>query len=185
MVEPTTGGFMSTTQPAQILTESMALVNSSDVVIPETVAPEVLKAATEALTSTTTSSVAAVTNATILATTQTAKEFVDWNIDLDTRNCISSNAGWEIAFAWITIIFAIVIALYGPYVFGSDRLIAGMNVATEMMEFFFPVEYVGKPASEKVDQSYLFFLFKIICRSHIILTKHTFPKSADFLFTSL
>lgn len=150
-LEPTTGGFMSTTQPAElIVTESMALVNSSDVIIPETVAPEVLKAATEALISTTTSSVAAVTNATILATTQTEKEFVDWNLDLETRNYISSNAGWEIAFAWITIIFAIVIALYGPYVFGSDRLIAGMNVATEMMEFFFPVEYVGKPASEKI-----------------------------------
>lgn len=97
-LEPTTGGFMSTTQarinlsnssdsttrnsepketfepqikPAElIVTESMALVNSSDVIIPETVAPEVLKAATEALISTTTSSVAAVTNATILATTQ-------------------------------------------------------------------------------------------------------------------
>lgn len=152
MVEPsTTGGFMSTTQPAEILTESMALLNISDVIIPETVAPEVLKAATEAiLSSTTVSTVAAVTNATILATTQTAKELVEWNIDLDTRNYIASNAGWEIAFAWITIIFAIVIALYGPYVFGSDRLIAGMNVATEMMEFFFPVEYVGKPASEKI-----------------------------------
>jgi len=96
-LEPTTGGFMSTTQarinlsnssdsttrnserketfepqikPAKIVTESMALVNSSDVIIPETVAPEVLKAATEALISTTGSSVAAVTNATILATTQ-------------------------------------------------------------------------------------------------------------------
>ncbi|CBY10661.1 unnamed protein product [Oikopleura dioica] len=87
-LEPTTGGFMSTTQPAKIVTESMALVNSSDVIIPETVAPEVLKAATEALISTTGSSVAAVTNATILATTQTAKEFVDWNLDLETRNYI-------------------------------------------------------------------------------------------------
>ena len=97
----TTGGFMSTTQarinlsnssdsttrnnnserketlfepqikPAEILTESMALLNTSDVIIPETVAPEVLKAATEAiLSSTTVSTVAAVTNATILATTQ-------------------------------------------------------------------------------------------------------------------
>jgi hypothetical protein len=47
------------------------LANSSDVIIPETVAPEVLvKAATEALTSTTASSVADVTNATILTTVQ-------------------------------------------------------------------------------------------------------------------
>jgi len=52
--------------------------------------------------------------------------------------------------------FSISLALKSPYVFGSDRLIAGMNVATEMMEFFFPVEYVGKPASEKVDKIYLF-----------------------------
>ena len=48
-----------------------------------------------------------------------------------------------------------------PYVFGSDRLIAGMNVATEMMEFFFPVEYVGKPASEKVDYIFVLFDFKL------------------------
>ncbi|CAG5099465.1 Oidioi.mRNA.OKI2018_I69.XSR.g16536.t1.cds [Oikopleura dioica] len=144
MAEPTTGGFMSTTQAAVILTESMAELNSSSPVIPETVMP------TEAFL-TTTGSEDFITNATSIAATQTSKvNFVEWDLDLDIRNTISSNAGWEIAFAWITIIFAVVIALYGPYVFGSDRLITGMNVATEMMEFFFPVQYVGKPASEKI-----------------------------------
>lgn len=145
MAEPTTGGFMSTTQAAVILTESMAELNSSAPVIPETVVP------TEAFL-TTTGSEDFVTNATSIAATQTSKivNFVEWDLDEEIRNTISSNAGWEIAFAWITIIFAVVIALYGPYVFGSDRLITGMNVATEMMEFFFPVQYVGKPASEKI-----------------------------------
>ena len=59
-------------------------------------------------------------------------------------------AGWELALALITIMFAGVIALYGPYVFGSQALVNGMQVMMEFWEFFLPVKYNGRTAEEKV-----------------------------------
>ena len=56
----------------------------------------------------------------------------------------------QLGLAIVTILFAIVIGIYGPYVFGSQALVTGMSVATDFWEFFLPVKYGGKPAEEKV-----------------------------------
>ena len=61
------------------------------------------------------------------------------------------SAGWQVAIALITVGFAIVIALYGPVVFGSVNLTRGMEVATKFLEFILPIKYEGKPAEEKVN----------------------------------
>ena len=60
------------------------------------------------------------------------------------------SAAWLIAIAVITTGFAIVIALYGPVVFGARALSRGMGVATEFLEFMCPIKYDGKPIDEKV-----------------------------------
>ena len=59
-------------------------------------------------------------------------------------------AGWQLAFSIMTILFAVVIGTYGPYVFGKQALVNGMSVATDFWEFFLPVKYAGRPVDEKV-----------------------------------
>ena len=82
-------------------------------------------------------------------------------------------AGWELALALITIMFAGVIALYGPYVFGSQALVNGMQVMMEFWEFFLPVKYNGRTAEEKVS---------LKC-SYSHLAAHTDHILDGFLFT--
>ena len=64
------------------------------------------------------------------------------------------SAGWQVAIALITVGFAIVIALYGPVVFGSVNLTRGMEVSTKFLEFILPIKYDGKPAEEKVNTAF-------------------------------
>jgi len=71
-------------------------------------------------------------------------------VTLAIRNSLYTLAGWELALALITIMFAGVIALYGPYVFGSQALVNGMQVMMEFWEFFLPVKYNGRTAEEKM-----------------------------------
>ena len=66
-----------------------------------------------------------------------------------------STAGWIVFIAICTIGFAIVIALYGPVVFGQKALAKGMECATEFLEFFLPLKYEGKPVDEKVPLTFI------------------------------
>jgi len=80
---------------------------------------------------------------------------LDWDFltttNSDVRDCMFTIAGWQLALSIATIIFAVVIAVYGPYVFGSKALIKGMSVTTEFWEFCLPLKYNGKSAEDKMD----------------------------------
>jgi len=66
------------------------------------------------------------------------------------RHALYVSACWQLTISIITICFAIVIAIYGPVVFGSRALVRGMDVATEFLEFFLPIKYQGAPAEQKM-----------------------------------
>jgi len=80
-------------------------------------------------------------------TVETMTEYIDPNL----QAYLYCSAGWQVAIALITVGFAIVIALYGPVVFGSVNLTRGMEVATKFLEFILPIKYEGKPAEEKMN----------------------------------
>lgn len=89
----------------------------------------------------------------IVANTTTVKtlEQIQWPVDEIIRDSVYNLAGWQLAFSIMTILFAVVIGTYGPYVFGKQALVNGMSVATDFWEFFLPVKYAGRPVDEKMD----------------------------------
>jgi len=84
-------------------------------------------------------------------TTTTVETMITEYIDPNLQAYLYGSAGWQIAISLITVGFAIVIALYGPVVFGSINLTRGMEVATKFLEFILPIKYEGKPAEEKMN----------------------------------
>lgn len=84
----------------------------------------------------------------LLATTTSAMMIDPFSAEL--RHALYVSACWQLTIAVVTIGFAIVIAIYGPVVFGSRALVRGMDVATEFLEFFLPIKYQGAPAEQKM-----------------------------------